>query len=646
MNQRMKFSRSASTAMAALVACCAVAEPAPADDMADLSLEQLGAIRISSVSRRTERLQDAAASVFVISADQIRRSGARTLPDALRLAPNLHVAQSAAASHVIAARGLNGAGNKMLVLLDGRILYTPLYSGVLWDAQDVMLEDVERIEVISGPGGTLWGSNAVNGVINITTRNAQATQGTLAILGAGGGETYATVRHGGKLGENGHFRLYGRAIERPGTRRANGVAAEDDWVRQQIGFRADWGQAGEGLTLQGDAYQGRFSQVSPLASQTLSGFNLLTRWSHRLQADDQLQIQAYIDQTERKVPGVGGDLFQRLKIADIGWTHNLQARGGHTVVWGGGYRHARDHLRNPVNLAFLPAQKTLQWANLFVQDEIALRPDLSFTAGIKVERNPYTGIEFLPSARLAWKPSADQLLWGAVSRAVRTPSRLDRDLYAPATPMPAPLPPFVIAGGPQVRSEVSKVIELGWRTQPTPDWSYSVTAFHHRYEHLRSLETINDPAYAAPYRVVSNQMAGHATGLEAWGKLQVNKWWALGMGASTLRQRLHMLAGSTDPTGVSAAGNDPRYQLMLRSSMDLPANTELQIGVRRIGALPNPAVPGYTAVDARLGWSIHPQLQLALTVQNLFDRRHVEFGRLPAASEIRRQAFVSVTWKL
>lgn len=646
MDKRRKFSRSASTAVAMLLACCAAAESAPAEDIADLSLEQLGAIRISSVSRRSERLQDAAASVFVISADQIRRSGARTLPDALRLAPNLHVAQSAAASYVIAARGLNGAGNKMLVLLDGRILYTPLYSGVLWDAQDVMLEDVERIEVISGPGGTLWGSNAVNGVINIITRSAEATQGTLALLGGGGGETYATVRHGGKLGESGHFRLYGRGIGRPGMRRANGVATEDEWNREQVGFRADWGVPGEGLTVQGDAYQGRFSQISPLASQQISGFNLLTRWSHRLQGDDQLQVQAYIDQTEREVPTASGELSQRLKIADIGFQHNLQARGGHTLVWGGGYRHARDNMRNPVNLAFLPAQKTLQWANLFVQDEIALRPDLKLTAGIKAERNPYTGAEFLPSARLAWKPNADQLLWGAVSRAVRTPSRLDRDLYAPANPLPAPMPPFVIAGGPDVRSEVSKVIELGWRAQPTPDWSYSVTAFHHRYEHLRSVEMVNDPAYASPYRVVSNQMAGHGTGLEAWGNLQVRKWWALGMGASTLRQRLHLRAGSTDPSGVSAAGNDPRYQLMLRSSMDLPANTELQIGVRRIGALPDPALPGYTAVDARLGWHIHPQVQFALTVQNLFDRRHVEFGRLPAANEVRRQAFVSVTWKL
>ena len=255
-------------------------------------------------------------------------------------------------------------------------------------------------------------------------------------------------------------------------------------------------------------------------------------------------------------------------------------------------------------------------------------------------------MEYLPSARLAWKLDADHLLWGALSRAVRTPARLDRDLYAPATPLNAPLPPFLFAGGPRFRSEVSKVAEIGWRAQPTPDWSYSVTAFHHRYEHLRSVESIRDPAFAVGYLLVSNQMAGHATGLEAWGNLQVNKWWALGLGTSLLRQRLHLLAGSTDPNGVRAAGNDPRHQWMLRSSMDLPANTELQVHVRRVGALPDPALPGYTAVDARLGWQLHPQLQLALTVRNLFDRRHVEFGSLPVASEIPRQSFVSLTWKL
>lgn len=646
MLKSQKSARSAPVAIAALWACCAMAEPGPDDDIADLSLEQLGAIRISSVSRRSERLQDAAASVFVISADQIRRSGARTLPDALRLAPNLYVAQRSSGDHVVAARGLNNAGNKMLVLLDGRILYTPLYSGVLWDAQDVLLEDVDRIEVISGPGGTLWGSNAVNGVINITTRSAEATQGTLAVLGAGGGERYATVRHGAKLGESGHVRLYARGIERPATRRADGVGAQDGWDRQQLGFRADWGPAGEGFTLQGDAYQGRGDQASPLAREEISGYNLLTRWTHRLPAGDQLQLLAYIDQTERKAPGLQGDLRLRMNISDLSVQHNLQTQGRHTLVWGGGYRHARDHVGNPRDLAFLPAEKSLVWANLFVQDEIALRPDLNFTAGIKAERNPYTGVEYLPSARLAWKLDADHLLWGALSRAVRTPARLDRDLYAPATPLNAPLPPFLFAGGPRFRSEVSKVAEIGWRAQPTPDWSYSVTAFHHRYEHLRSVESIRDPAFAVGYLLVSNQMAGHATGLEAWGNLQVNKWWALGLGTSLLRQRLHLLAGSTDPNGVRAAGNDPRHQWMLRSSMDLPANTELQVHVRRVGALPDPALPGYTAVDARLGWQLHPQLQLALTVRNLFDRRHVEFGSLPVASEIPRQSFVSLTWKL
>lgn len=622
----------------------AAAEPA---DMADLSLEQLGQIQISSVSRRNERLQDVAASVFVISGEQIRRSGARTLPEALRLAPNLHVAQSAGAGYVVAARGLNNAGNKMLVLVDGRIIYTPLYSGVLWDAQEVMLEDVARIEVISGPGGTVWGSNAVNGVINVITRPAQATQGGLVTLGAGGGERALAMRYGGVLGQEGHFRLYAKGLDEPHSRRANGVANTDAWDRQQVGFRADWGRPAEGLTVQGDAYQARIGQSNPPStSQELSGFNLLTRWSHQMEGGDQLQLQAYLDQTERLVPDTVGSLMQRLKIVDLSFQHNLGPRAGHTLTWGGGYRNARDHLLNPPSLAFLPADVTLEWSNLFVQDEFELRPGLNFTAGVKAERNPYTGLEFLPSARLAWKPGEDQLLWGSLSRAVRTPSRLDRDLYAPAQPLPAPLPPYVIAGGPDFRSEVSKVIEVGWRAQPTPEWSYSITAFHHRYSHLRSVESVRNPAYIANHRVISNQMEGSSTGAEAWGNLQLADNWSLGMGGTFLNQRLRMKPGSTDPTGVSAAGNDPRYQLMLRSSVDLPGGTELQIGIRRVGALPKPALPGYTAVDARVGWQINPQLQIALTLQNLLDRGHVEFGTLPAAIDVRRRAFLSLTWKL
>ncbi|MGC3983445.1 MAG: TonB-dependent receptor [Pseudorhodoferax sp.] len=633
---------------AALAAAIGAVGTAMADtlDLADLSLEQLGEIRISSVSRRTERLQDAAASVYVITADQIRRSGARTLPDALRLAPNLHVAQSSSNDYVISARGLNSAGNKMLVLLDGRILYTPLYSGVLWDAQEAMLEDVERIEVVSGPGGTLWGSNAVNGVINIITRAAGETQGVAATLGAGGGEKLATARYGSTLGADGHYRLYAKGIERPANPLADGRSTEDRWHRQQAGFRADWNASGSGLTLQGDAYQGRSDQPLAQPDSTFSGHNLLARWNRTLSEGEQLQLQAYLDQTVRVVPSSQGDLSLRLRTIDVSFQHNLQPLENHQLIWGAGHRRARDRIDNVLSLAFLPSDVTLKWSNLFVQDEIALRPDLKFSAGAKAEHNPYTGWEFMPSARLAWQTGENQLLWGALSRAVRTPARLDRDLYAPAQAQAAPLPPYLIAGGPDFRSETSHVVELGWRAQPTPTWSYALTAFHHRYRHLRSVEAVSDPAYAIGYYVVDNKMRGHANGLEGWSTWQLTPRWSLGAGAAYLRQHLRLDAGSTDATGTSAAGNDPRYQWMLRSSLDLPAGLQLQLSARRVGALPAPRVPGYTAVDGHLAWQVLPQVSVALTVSNLLDRRHVEYGTLPGAAEIRRQAFLSVSWKL
>lgn len=630
---------------AACLPCVSEAVESAASNLADLSLEQLGNIQISSVSRRSEPLQDAAASVFVITADQIHRSGARTLPEALRLAPNLEVARTNANGYAISARGFNSAGNKLLVLIDGRIIYTPLYSGVLWDAQDVMLEDVLRIEVISGPGGTLWGSNAVNGVINVITRSAEATQGGLVSLGAAGREKTGAARYGGALGAGGHYRLYMRGADEGNTRRANGQAVHDAWNRQQAGIRADWGRADDGVTLQGDAYQAKGQQVSGAADQDLTGFNLLARWTRSMSNGDRLQLQAYFDQTERRAPGTGGTFAEQLKTSDISFQDTLAARGDHALVWGGGYRFSRDDIQNIPAVGFLPAKRGLEWINLFLQDEITLSKKLTFTAGAKVERNPYTGTEILPSARLAWKPSSNQLLWSAVSRAVRTPSRLDRELYSPTTPMAPPAAPFAIAGGPNFKSEVSKVIELGWRAQPTAQHSYSVTLFHHIYTHLRSVELRRDPAYTTPYYIVGNEMRGHSNGVEAWGNFQLPEKWLLSIGGFLLDQKLSMSPQSTDPNGTPAAGNDPKRQLMVRLSKDLPQGVQLQVGLRHVGALPSPAVPGYTLFDGRIGWRINPNVEAALTVQNLFDRRHVEFGNLANASEFERRAFANVTWK-
>src|SRR5882762_7337933 len=631
----MNAARVCITTIAALAAFAANAQTGKPSDLADLSLEELANLEVTSVSRRAERLSDAPASIFVITGDDIRRSGATSLPEALRLAPNLEVARVDSHQYAISARGFNqpnAIANKLLVLIDGRTVYTPLFSGVFWDAQDTLLEDVDRIEVSSGPGATLWGANAVNGVINVITRRAAETQGTLLVAGAGNLERGAAARQGGKLGEDGAFRVYGKISDRDHTSRANGTSVPDSWDSGQAGFRADWGTAAGAFTLQGDAYRGTIDQAASGDVRISAGANLLARWARQLSGGDRVQVQAYFDNTEREILGT---LAERLNILDVEFQHALRVGQQHSVIWGGGYRRADDHISNTAALAFLPADRNLRWGNLFAQDEVALLGDqLRLTLGTKAQSNPYTGTEFLPSARIAWKPDASRLVWSALSRAVRAPARLDRELFVPGQP------PFFLAGGPDFRSEISKVLELGYRAQPSRRASYSVTLFHSIHDHLRSLE----PGPAGP--VIGNEMEGKTTGIEAWGSLQAAERWRLSAGVLALHQDLRLKPGSGDTSGVAGAGNDPKHQWNLRSSLDLPGRQEFDVMVRHVAPLPSPSVPGYTALDARYAWHFERGLELALIAQNLFDRSHPEFGAAATRSEIERGLFLKLRWSL
>jgi iron complex outermembrane recepter protein len=611
------------THISALLLACFVgsvsAQTIAASSLADMSLEELANLEVTSVSRHTERLADAPAALYVITGEDIRRSGVTSLPEALRLAPNLEVARIDSHQYAISARGFNNSiGNKLLVLIDGRTVYTPLFSGVFWDAQDTLLEDIERIEVISGPGATLWGANAVNGVINVITRHASETGGTLAEAGAGNKERGIAARHGFDL-SGGAMRIYAKAFDRDHTVRADGSPVRDEWRNTQGGFRGDWG----GLTLQGDLYKGSIQQ--PVGDDiSIAGGNLLGRITR-----GNLQAQLYYDNTQRDMPGT---FSERLNTFDAELQHSFQATPDQLVTWGGGHRRAYDRVANSTQLAFLPDKTTLRWTNVFAQDEIALGKQWRLTLGSKLESNVYTGTEFLPSARLAWKLDPQQLLWTAASRAVRAPSRLDRDLFAPAQP------PFLLAGGPDFRSEVAKVYELGYRAQPSARLSYSVTGFYAQYENLRSVER------AGSVFVLGNNMEGYGKGVETWGTFQATRNWRLSAGALLLDQDLRLKPDSTDTTGVSAAGNDPKHQFSLRSSLDIAGNKHFDVMARYVGELPNPNVPAYTAVDARYAWQVRRELELSVTAQNLFDHGHAEFGTPSTASEIERAVFVRLKW--
>jgi iron complex outermembrane receptor protein len=606
-----------------------------------LDLKALMNIEVTSVSRRPERLSDAAASIFVITGDEIRRSGATNLPEALRLAPSLDVVQVNAGGYTVSARGfLNSAANKLLVLIDGRAVYTPLFSGVFWDAQDVLLEDIDRIEVISGPGGTLWGVNAVNGVINIITLSANATRGGLLSAGGGNCETISALRYGAKLGPDGNYRAYGKYFDRGHTETANGTVKDDALHKSTAGFRADWERAADQLTLVGTAYKGSEGQPLPgtisisslklmLGVIPISGVNLTARWSRRLSNGSTISVQGYLDRTERTVPPTFAD---RLNIADLQFLHSWRLARIHEVAWGAEYRYGMDRVTNSQYIAFLPAHVNQTWAAVFAQDEVTLRTGLRLILGARTEHNNYTGSELLPNVRLAWSVTPNHLLWTAASRTVRAPSRFDHDVFVPGSP------PFLLTGGPGVVSEIARVYELGYRGQPVASTTFSATAFHSLYNHLRTQEV-------APSRTsvfFANGMVGRTTGIEMWATHQATRIWWLSAGFRGLSEHFELQPGSNDRAGLAAQeGRDPRRSWRLRSSLDLPGRGELDVTARRVSALASPAVPAYSAIDLRYGWKPGPDMEVSVTGSNLFGKGHGEFTDVSTRTEIGRAVFVT-----
>jgi len=601
-------------------------------DFSSMSIEDLANIEISSVSKKKESLSDAAAAVFVITQEDIRRSGYTSVPEVLRLAPNLQVARVDSSQYAITARGFNSTtANKLLVLIDGRTVYTPLFSGVFWDVQDVMLQDVERIEVISGPGGTLWGSNAVSGVINIITRSAHDTQGGLLNAGAGTEERGGAARYGAKLNDDTAFRVYAKGFERDGTERANGTDVHDRWHKQQAGFRLDSGIEGDKMTLQGDIYDGEQDQRFN-DDKTVSGANLLARWNKALGGDENLQVQAYFDRTRRDYPG---QFREQLDTYDLDVQHRFRWSTMHDIVWGGGYRVMEDSVANSPALAFLPTQRSLKLANVFVQDSIALTEQLKMTLGVKLEHNSYTGTETQPSARLAYKIDDKSLIWSSVSRAVRTPSRIDTEFFIQSGPI-------TLVGNEDFHSEELTAYEIGYRAEPAANVSFSVSTFYNVYDELRSVEF--SPGGTLPL-TLENKIRGEAYGVEFWGNYRVNDWWRLSAGYNYFKKDLELASDSTDILSLDAAETDPRYQFSLRSSMNLAPNVEFDVALRSIGGISVGDVPSYTALDARVGWAVTKAISLSVSGFNLLDRKHPEFGNAATRSEFKRNVYLEVSWR-
>ncbi len=632
-----------------LALCCVSGSPAFADqgdrpsspeDLSSLSIEQLANIQVRSASKRPEPLSAAPASIYVIDHEQIVRSGAVTIPEILRLAPNLQVYQQTPAHWVVTARGLSGDSaaqsfsNKLLVLIDGRTVYTPLFSGVYWDLPDLVPEDIERIEVISGPGATLWGANAVNGVINIITRNAGSTAGAYAQAEAGTGRQVAGIRFGGQAAPDLSYRVYGRWLRQDSAFIPGDRSAEDGWHRLGGGFRVDWTPGKrDTVTLQGDIFGGRENEPGP-AHENISGHNLVARWNRDDGDDQQLQVQAFYDHFRRADHPDNGSFFAN--TYDVDAQHSFVLGTRNQFVWGGGVRIVDYKIDGTSSLFFAPASRNLFLGNLFVQDTIAVSKALSVTAGLKGERDPYVGWSLLPDVRLAFKPATSTLLWAAVSHAVRSPTPFDEDVQERVGTIVS------LSGNPDFRTEKLTAYELGLRAQPLTALSFSLTGFYHHYDDLRTVEAGAGPASVLNLHW-SNNLAGHSYGIEAWASMSPLPWWTLSAGATLLSEHFHFKPGATlTPVGTWQDGLDPSHRFTLRSSMDLGGSVTLDVNLRAYGSLHHSDVPSYAELGGRLAWNVSDQVALTLTGANLLHKRHVEH---PGGDAIPRTLMAGVEWR-
>lgn len=634
-------------------------------ELLDLSLEELGNIEVTSVSKRAEPLLDAAASIFVITREDILRSGVTSIPEALRLAPGVEVARRNAHEWSISIRGFNrDLTNKLLVLIDGRSVYSPLYAGVFWDVQDTLLQDVDRIEVISGPGGTLWGANAVNGVINIITRSATETKGSYFELGGGIEERgFAGFRYGSDIGNDAAVRAYVKYFDRDSSRRIDGGDAPDDWRMARGGFRADWKTSpADQFRLQGDLYSGEKTGsflgeftlgTLPDGSFTgdidLAGGNLLMEWTRQLEGSAGFQLQVYYDLTRRDIPNT---YKEKRDTLNIDFQHRFRVGNRHDLLWGAGFRLTGDDLGNTTFATFTPDSRTDRTFSLFVQDRIDLRNNsLYLVLGSKFENNDYTGFEWQPNARLSWLLSDRQTMWFAVSRAVRIPSRIDADLRLTA-PLPVPTLPFpvylTIEGSRDFESEELLAYESGYRIQASDTVNLDLAVFYNDYDNLQTVEP-EAPIFALPsYIIVPNRLANNMQGESYGGTFMLNwqpaKSWRLRFQYAFLDLSLENLAVSQDVNTRNIAGNSPRHQYSVFSFLDFLNDFSLYTALRHVGDLPNQQIEDYTALDLGLRWYPSDNSSVSLTGQNLNDSGHPEFGGF--LSETERMAYLKFAWSM
>lgn len=645
----------------------AAEKPRQEKDLSELSLEALLEMEVTSVSKRAQKLVEAAAAITVIRNEDIRRAGAESIAEALRLAPGMQVASITRNTWAISARGFNDEfANKLLVLMDGRTVYTPLFSGVYWDVQDTMLEDLDRIEVIRGPGAALWGANAVNGVINILTRSAKDTQGWLLKGGWGTEDNgWGEMRYGGTLGEDAWFRVYAKYFNRDGFVDGSGNDVTDDWDTARAGFRADFEPSSEDtLTVQGDVYDGGSEQTGlpPTAAPPffrafedtidLEGSDLLARWTRVLSPTSELSLQAYYDRTARD-----NSIFREHRDTfDLDFQHRFEIWEASDLTWGLGYRVTFDETEGSDVVFVQPDERSAQLFSLFLQDEIELVPDtLKLTLGSKLEHNDYTGFEIQPDARLLWRADEHQTLWAAFSRAVRTPARAEHDVsinFASIPPSPVTPPGFLrLLGDNDFHSEEVLAWQLGYRVRPADNLSFDLALFYNDYDELRTftpgapfVEPVPGGAVLIVPHSWNNDARGETYGVELSAEWQVLSCWRLAADYSFLQIQIH----EKDTGGLVSAegdeGDSPHHQFNVRSWLDLGDAWQLNTVLYYVDNLPASGIHSYLRWDAQVRYEPCENAALSVGVQNILDDRHPEFrsSLFRPASEVERMGYVSL----
>jgi iron complex outermembrane receptor protein len=625
-----------------------------------LSVEELVDIDVTSVSKYPEKFSEAAAAVAVLTSEDMERSGVTKIPDALRLVPGLDVAQVDAHTWAISSRGFNDIfADKLLVLIDGRTVYTPLFSGVFWEVQDTLLADIDRIEVVRGPGATLWGANAVNGVINIITKSARDTQGFLVSTGGGTEDRdFVNARYGVKIDDDTFARVYVKYFDRYSSVLPDGTDAHDAWDMFRGGFRLDSEPSNENsFTLQGDIYTGNEDEVYSVPTTTppfattvsstdqVSGGNLLGRWTHTFAPDSQLTLQAYYDRTEQESPIFG----EKRDTGDVDLQDRFDWGDRQKIIWGAGFRVTHTNIKNSLNVSLFPSDRTLTLYSAFVQDEISIVPErLRLTIGSKFEHNDFTGFEIQPSVRALWTPGHGQTIWGSISRAVRTPSEAESDIRLnPAPPVPIPPGFLTIHGNPNMESEKLIAYELGYRVQPINQLKVDLTGFYNDYDDLRTLEPVL-PGPVSP-STVENKLFGETYGVELSATAQLTRQWRVQGSYSYFDAQLHREPGSRDTsTEKIDEGSSPHNQFFIRSLLDVGWNIQFDSTLRYVDVLPVPKVPSYITLDLRLAWSPRKDLEFAVVGRNLLDDRHPEFAPTfigTQKTEVERSVYGMVVWR-